>query len=177
MSYRHLHVILFALGVLLAGFAPASVRAQEVEGRLLYQLEVTQPNTRSQGWLGTLFSEDGTAIVAAPGAVVETKIGAFENMPCPYLWSICGFIRKGMLPVTEISDPTALLDDNTWIYRLFIHAEGSRSEGLTGVLLHGEDQVSPTGIRRVETPLGVFLAVNNDGQLWGNSGWFPETWN
>ncbi len=176
MSFHHLPKILCALGLSVASLTPASLSAQNAEGRLLYQLEITQPNTRSQGWLGTLFGEDGTITDAAPGEMVETKIGTFESMPCPYAWSICGFIRTGMLPVTPMSDFSAILEDNTWVYQLYIHAEGSRSEGLTGVLLHGGEQVFPGGTRRVETPLGVFLAADNDGQLWRDAGWFPETW-
>lgn len=161
----------------LATVAPGLALAQQVDGRMIYQLEVTQPGTRSQGWLGTLYDENGAAIAADPGAIVETAAGPFENLPCTYLWSQCGFIRVGMLPVAAPSSLAALTEDQAWVYRLYIHGEGSRSEGRTGVLEQGGTVVFPGGMRRVETPLGVFIAVDNGGQLWGDAGWFPETWN
>lgn len=172
--------VLAVLGVVAGAVAigaPGWGEAQQAEGRLIYQLVVTQPGTRSQGWLGTLYDETGAAIVAAPGARVETPAGNFENLPCTYLWSQCGFIRVGMLPVTAPSSPSALMENQAWVYRLYIHGEGSRSEGRTGVLEQGGNPVYPGGMRRVETPLGVFVAIDNGGQLWGDAGWFPETWN
>jgi len=170
---------LFARLAVVLGVAglPVQAVAQAPDGRLIYQLEVTQPGTRSQGWLGTLYDETGASIVAEPGATVETLAGTFEYRPCTYLWSQCGFIRVGMLPVTAPSSPAALMENQAWVYRLYIHAEGSRSEGRTGVLKQGGIAVFPGGMRRVETPLGVFVAVDNGGQLWGDAGWFPETWN
>ncbi|GEM_PF-6012747 len=156
---------------------PDTAQAQEADGRLIYQLQVTQPGTRSQGWFGTLYDEAGAAVTAEPGATVKMPFGTFENLPCTYLWSQCGFIPAGMLPVAPMTGFAALTEDQAWVYRLYIHGEGSRSEGMTGVLLQGGAQVFPGGMRRVETPLGVFLAIDNQGQLWGDAGWFPETWN
>lgn len=176
MVFRSFRAGLAGLAAGLAALAPLALRAQEVDGRLVYQLEVTQPGSRSQGWLGTLYAENGGAIEAAPGAVVETPLGAFENHPCPHMWSQCGFLRVGMLPVTLPGGFEALTADQSWVYRVYIHGEGSRSEGTTGVLLQGGVRVHPGGTRRMETPLGVFIAVDND-QLWGDAGWFPETWN
>jgi len=166
-----------ALGCSVVLGAPGTLQAQEVDGRLIHQLAVTQPGTRSQGWFGTIYDSAGAAIVAEPGAIVETPVGSFENLPSPTMWSQCGFIRVGMLPVTPMSGFAALTEDQAWVYRLYVHAEGSRSEGLTGVLEQGGMQVFPGGMRRVETPLGVFIAVDNGGVLWGESGWFPESWN
>lgn len=177
MLCRSVFAVLVGVVSGLAVLAPRPAPAQAVDGRLIYQLEVTQPGTRSQGWLGTLYDEGGAAIAVAPGGLVETLVGNFENLPCTYLWSQCGFIRVGMLPVAPMSGFATLTEDQAWVYRLYLHGEGSRSEGLTGVLLQGGAQYFPNGARRVETPLGVFLAVDNGGQLWGEAGWFPETWN
>ncbi|MDP2064155.1 MAG: hypothetical protein Q8Q63_10875 [Phaeovulum sp.] len=177
MAFRSVLLLLAGIACGLAGLAPRAALAQDVDGRLIYQLEVTQPGTRSQGWLGTLYDDAGRAIATAPGTIVETRVGAFENLPCTHLWSQCGFLRVGMLPVTAMSGFAALTENQAWVYRLYIHGEGSRSEGLTGVLLQEGLRIFADVGRRVETPLGVFLAVDNGGKLWGNAGWFPETWN
>ena len=93
---------------------PDPAQAQEADGRLVYQLQVTQPGTRSQGWFGTLYDEAGAAVTAEPGATVKMPFGTFENLPCTYLWSQCELTPAGMLPVAPMTGFAALTEDQAW---------------------------------------------------------------
>ncbi len=144
------------------------------DGRLFYEMVVTNPGTRSQGWHGTLYGPDGKPVAAEPNALVDTGAGMFRYVACDVLWKPCGFIREGTQPVPATS-AAALLDSEAWRFRLYVHAEGSRSEGWTGELFHGEVITMPT-LDPVETPLGTFVWTGESGMPWGWSGWRPVAW-
>jgi hypothetical protein len=82
-----------------------------------------------------------------------------------------------MLPVAPMGGLAAFTEDQPWVCQLHIHGEGSRSEGLTLVLLQGGARLFPDGAWRAETLPGVFPEGDNGGRLRGDAGWFPEAWN
>lgn len=155
-------------------FSAASALAGE-NGRLFYQMEITNAGTRSQGWHGTLYDLSGAPVKAAPDALVQTKLGTFRNVPCQNLWDACGFIREGTLPQAAPSSMDALTDPVPWIYRLYIVAEGSKSEGLSGELVHGDKTISSEGAKTIETGMGRFIPLMAE-HLWDWAGWAPEGW-
>ena len=67
----------------------------ETSDRLVYEIVVTEPGTRSQGWHGVLYDPAGNPIVATPGETVTMPIGEFIDVPCSAPWDICGVIRMG----------------------------------------------------------------------------------
>ena len=154
-------------------FAGGAALAQAAEGRLAYEIVVTDAGSRSQGWHGILFGADGGALAATPGVTVETGFGVFEAHACTHAWTPCGFIRAGSQPRSAplLDDPVA------WGFRLFVTAEGSRSEGWRGELRHGDTLVAATaGAPAVDTQMGRFVSMGESATLWGWSGWVPEDW-
>lgn len=168
--------ILAVLAALAAGVLAPAVPAQPAdEGRLFYEMTITLPGTRSQGWNGTLFGPDGAALEPEPGAVVDTHVGTFRAYPCTHLWTPCGMIRDGSLPVPPAATVEAQFDPQGWTFRLSVSAEGTRSEGWHGALWHGDTLMPATG-DPVETAMGRFVPVGESEHLWGWSGWVPEGW-
>jgi hypothetical protein len=117
---------------------PVAARA-ETSDRLVYEIVVTEPGTRSQGWHGVLYDPAGNPIVATPGETVTTPIGEFIDVPCSARWDICGMIRADMVD-QRTND---IIDSKPWLYRIYVDAEGSRSELWTGILLHDGMEIPP----------------------------------
>lgn len=156
--------------------AVGEVSAQTRNGRLFYEMVVTNAGTRSQGWHGILYDADGRSVAANPGVPVETSIGVFEAHACLQPWTPCGFIRAGSLP--QSPPPSAVLNDPVgWGFRLFVSAEGTRSEGWRGELRHGTEVVPAiAGSAPVNTQMGRFVSLGSGDHLWGWHGWSPEAW-
>ena len=69
-------MVLAVAGVLLAGCASlgAAPPAPQQSARLLYQIEVSAPGTRSQGWRGVLYGEDGAPIALAATRPIHARL-------------------------------------------------------------------------------------------------------
>lgn len=169
------HRLAITIAVLVAALVPALAQ-DRTEGRLFYEMVVTNPGTRSQGWTGALFGPDGSALTAAPDAVIDTKIGAFRYHVCSVPWDACGFIREGSLPVPGSPSLAVLTDPLGHHFRLYVTAEGSRSEGWRGELWHGDAVLTPVAGETVDTVMGRFLALEPGDVPWGWHGWQPESW-
>lgn len=169
-SSQGLGLVVALVPLALAGHAGL---AQSAGGRLAYEMVVTNVGTRSQGWHGVLFGADGQPLAATPGVTVETGFGAFEAQACNLPWIPCGFIRSGSPP-----SPAVLVDDQVaWGFRIFVTAEGSRSEGWRGELRHGNAPVAAhAGAAPVDTQMGRFVSLGEGATPWGWSGWVPEAW-
>ncbi len=175
-------ILICRLGFLFV-FAVASLAAVDLasaqsrsDGRLFYEMHITNAGTRSQGLIGTLYGADGAAIDIAPGETIETAAGVFRMHACAQAWDTCGMIREGGRPEDAMS-LEALTDGVPWAFRLYILAEGSRSQGWRGELWHGDQMVSPASAEIVETALGRFVSEGESPYLWGWSGWAPASWN
>ncbi len=156
----------------LAQITPAA--AAEVPGRLAYEIVVTNPGTRSQGWIGTLHDMDGAAMVVDPGKTVETPVGTFVSVACRELWVPCGMIEQRMAEWMKTNTGNAILDGEDWSYRLHVGAEGSKSEAWTGQIVHAGILVDQ-GPGKTDTPMGPFVWVDSP-YAWGQHGWFPTSW-
>ena len=156
--------------------------------RLVYQIEVTAPGSRSQGWHGTLYGRNGDAITIPPGETVTTPIGTFASVACTLPFRPCGMIRTDMIAWMKTHNGNVIMDSKSWAYRLYVTAEGTRSEGWRGELLHGGSAVdAPPGssgrllkpIRApsesLTTPMGPF-SWQESHVPWGRHGWFPVSW-
>ena len=142
--------------------------------RLFYEITVTAPGTRSQGWHGTLYDPDGHAVVVEPDDVRQTNAGDFVGVVCAQAWTPCGFIHSDMLRWMQTNPGNVIMDRKPWVYRLYVGAECTRSEGWRGELLHGGRVVRPK-TKRIATPFGPF-AWKVSVHLWGQTGWFHKVW-
>ncbi len=141
--------------------------------RLFYQIEVTNPGTKSQGWTGTLYDQNGSAMEVPAGQTVSTGAGSFESVNCQLLFIPCGMIHTRMVAWMKTHNGNVLMDSN-WTYRLYVIAEGSRSEGWRGELLNDGQSVQPPP-ETASTPMGPFQ-WSDSAQMWGDHGWFPVSW-
>ena len=142
--------------------------------RLFYQITVTNPGTRSQGWKGTLYDPAGKAIEIEPGKSVKTHVGEFVSIACKLLWVPCGMIQSDVVNWMKTHEGNVIIDARSCEYRLFVSAEGSKSEGWRGELVWGDVVVTPK-FERVLAPMGIFVWSENS-QIWGLHGWFHEAW-
>jgi hypothetical protein len=152
--------------------------------RLYYELEVSLAGTRSQGVRGRLFDPSGRSVAVSPagaviaesdasGGVLLTNAGAFAQRPRVHLWDVSGMINLALLPPQQINNPAV---DGPTLFRLFVSAECSRSEGWRGELsaAPGAPPVPPSN-EPIETPMGRF-SYRSSPHPWGQEGWFPEAW-
>lgn len=155
--------------------AEAAASAVAVGGRLFYEIVVTAPGTRSQGWHGVLYGEDGREMVVPEGETVSTALGSFTNVPCEHMWSTCGLIHEDMIEWMKAHQANVILDSKPWSYVIDVDAEGTKSEGWTGLLTHGGEEVLPLSGRTL-TPMGPFVVQGSGTDPWGVNGWYPESW-
>lgn len=167
-------IALVSIGIFQTTMEP-DAKADEVAGiggRLLYKIVVTDPGTRSQGWKGTLFDRNGQPLDVEPGKTVRTRIGDFVSVACDLPWVPCGMIHASTLASTL--EVNIVLDTNPAEYRLYVTAEGTKSEGWQGELQYGSKIIKPQ-FDRVLAPMGFFVWSQNP-DIWGPHGWIPETW-
>jgi hypothetical protein len=157
--------------VLLAGSAAAE--AQPAGGRLFYEIVVTNPGSRSQGWHGTLYGQDGRPAEVPAGQTMATGVGDFVSVACEELWVPCGMIHVDTLAWMAAAGGNVVMDASRWEYRLYVTSEGTRSEGWHGELVHGADlaEASP----ELATPMGTFVWLDYPFP-WGWHGWFHRAW-
>lgn len=142
-------------------------------GLLLYQIEETAAGSRSQGWHGTLYDETGAAVELAPGEARRTAAGIFVGVACTMPWRPCGAIPQEMLKGPNHDLAENVIMDESWSYRVFVTAPGSKSEGTRG-MLYRDGTAVVAGERKISTPMGVFVWAENEN-LWGAHGWYPES--
>ena len=188
-----MNLIRFVLGALASLLVAACVASPQpgplsqqpplVRERLFYELEVSLVGTRSQGVRGRLFDRSGRSVaVNAAGAVVAeheagggvlvTNTGAFVQRPRVHLWDVSGMINELMLPPQRINHPAV---QGPTLFRLFVSAECSRSEGWRGELLSVRGGASIPEGEPIDTPMGCFV-YRSSPHPWGQHGWFPESW-
>lgn len=143
--------------------------------RLAYQIEVTDPGTKNQGWHGTLHDLDGSVISVPVGWTVTNGGGRFINIAPKQDFDPFGMIHVDMVKWMETENGNVVMDSDSWAYRLSVAREGTRSEGWYGELLHGGN-VIPVQEGPFEAPMGPFLWTE-DPNLWGRHGWFHVSWN
>jgi hypothetical protein len=137
-------------------------------GRTFYQIVVTSPGDRGQGWNGTLFQQSGAALPMQPGQPVQTNAGTFVPVPCGAPHDPCGFIEQRMTATltNENLGPTQLT------YRLLVGAECSRSEKLFGEILRDGKPVLGKAKDTLATPMGQF----EWRESYSEQGWFHKLW-
>ncbi len=148
--------------------------ASAADARLFYEITVTAPGTRSQGWRGVLYDPSGAPLARPAGSVVETNAGPFVSVACDWPWVPCGFIHEDQLRWMQTNGGNFIMGRDTWVYRLTVTAPCTRSEGWRGELLRNGQAVR-TKKRRLPTPMGPFHAKTS-AHLWGQSGWFHTAW-
>jgi hypothetical protein len=144
-------------------------------GRLIYEIVVTAPGSRSQGWHGVLYDTSNNPIEPAVGQTVTTALGEFVNVPCNHLWDACGMIRKDMVEWMTAHQANVIMDSKPWLYRMYVSAEGSKSEVWTSRLLHDGAEIFPD-LKPIDTPMGPFRTGAPMTIGWAHAGWFPASW-
>jgi len=144
--------------------------------RLVYQIEVTSPGMKNQGWHGTLYGKDGKPMPVEPGKIVHTHIGDFIGVA-----NTAPFVPYGMIHVDQLAwmkthNGNEVMDTEPWVYRLFVTLEGSKSEGWRGELLHGRGVIGePSDDKPQPTPMGPYRWLKGKA-LWDPKGWFHVSW-
>jgi hypothetical protein len=149
---------------------PAAARGE----RLVYEIVVSDPGTRSQGWQGTLYDEADRPVVVAPGDRFENRLGVFESVACAQAWSACGMIHADMLAWMKTHEHNVIMGPEPTVYRLFVLHEGTRSEGYEGRLFVNDAEITPCAPPRA-TPMGTFVCKGRT-HLWDRAGWYHEAW-
>lgn len=144
--------------------------------RLVYDITVTGPGTKSQGWRGTLFDKNGEPMQVEPGKTVTTNVGEFISVAQKTLWDPYGMIHVDMVRWMKAENGNVIMDSEPWQYRLYVAQEGSQSEGWRGELRHSRGIITGTaGAEPVKTPMGPHAWVENE-QLFDWHGWIHVSW-
>lgn len=170
---------LCAVGVIFGAVLLASTQTPPANavapGRLFYEIAVSAPGTRSQGWQGVLYDAGGNPVDAPAGQTITTALGVFIKVPCVHLWDACGMIRTDMAEWMKTHQANIIVDAKPWLYRMYVSAEGSRSEVWRSRLLHDGQEIFPLE-DAVETPMGPFRTGGPMASGWAQAGWFPSSW-
>jgi hypothetical protein len=142
--------------------------------KLVYEIVVTAPGTRSQGWKGTVYDLSGKPLEIAVGETVKTRFGEFKSVACTHIWSTCGLIRTEMVQWMKTHNANEIMDAQPWRYQLYVIAPNSKSEGYEGVLVHGPNEIG-IEVPTVETPMGLFVSKGRS-HLWDRGGWYHMSW-
>jgi hypothetical protein len=144
--------------------------------RLAYQIDVTDPGSRSQGWHGTLYDKNGQAVQVAPGKTVHTNIGDFVSVAKADPWVPYGMIHVDQVAWMKTNNGNVIIDNQPWSYRLFVAQEGTKSEGWRGELLHGHGIIGqPSDAKPLATPMGPYQWLSGK-EPWQPKGWFHVSW-
>ena len=133
--------LILACGVLAAqsSFGPAHASQQ----RLVYEITVTNPGSKSQGWHGTLYDRSGQPVQAEPSTRVKTIAGEFESVAESQPWVPYGMIHGDTLRWLKEHGADVIFDSEPWAYKLYVTNEGTKSQGFRGELLRGRGVVTP----------------------------------
>jgi hypothetical protein len=155
---------------------PAAAQA-EPPGRLFYEIVVTAPDTRSQGWHGVLYDSDGNPVQASPEQTVTTPLGDFVNVACIQPWDACGMIRVDMAEwmKTHPTNVPTVGASNDWTYRMYVSGEAPADQVWKSALLHDGTEIAPDATP-IDTPMGPFRTAGPDAIGWARAGWFPVSW-
>jgi hypothetical protein len=173
--------VLASLVTLWLAAAPAQPMAGAAP-HLVYDIIVTQPGTRSQGWHGLLYGDDTaldaqseTALAVPAGWRVITPLGTFVSVACLHAWSACGMIREDMAAWLATGPTFNTLGGEAWVFRVIRVIGPDGAEQWQGQLLRDGAAVLPTE-SPVATPMGPFIVGGQPvtGAVW--SGWAPESW-
>lgn len=166
--------LVIAAAVVGAALIPVKAHA-DPPGRLVYEIEVGAPGTRSQGWTATLYDAVGDPMEAAAGQTLTTALGEFVSLPCGAPWDACGMVRTDMAEWMKTHQANVIMDTHPWVYRIYVNAEGSRNEVWTSTLLHDSVEI-PAGTEPVDTPMGPFRTGGPTAVGWARVGWLPVSW-
>ena len=142
-------------------------------GRLVYDMAVTAPGTRSQAWTAILYDPAGDPIEAEPGQTVTTPLGEFVRVPCVNPWDACGMIRSDMAEWMKTHQANVIMDSQSWVYRVYLGGEGSGSEVWTSRLLFMTTAEISPDVKPINTPMGPFRTGGPTATGWARAGWFP----
>jgi hypothetical protein len=147
--------------------APAAEQRPVVKEQLLYEITVTAPGTRSQGWHGTLYNANGQPMQVAVGKTETTVIGELVSVA-----AVSGqrWQPYGMIPVKPGMTNDIMPD--AWSYKLYRTGIDTRCPSWRGELLRGDIVVTPqTGSKQVQTSMGQFIWATEP------HGWIHKSWN
>lgn len=168
LMMRRTIVVVLAAAVVWESAAFAS------DQRLFYEIKVTAPGTRSQGWHGSLFDREGHELAVEAGQTVHTNAGDFVSVACTQPWIPCGLIHADQMRWMNRNGGNFVMDRGPWRYRLYVTAQCTRSEGWRGELLH-DGRGAGTRVKIRRTPMGTFVRTASS-HLWGRKGWFHISW-
>lgn len=156
-----------ACALLAALSFPPRAHAQEKhpadKERLSYDIVVTDPGSKNQGWHGTLYDEKGQPIAVEAGKTVTTEIGELKSVARETPWKPHGMISTAQEIVNEVMP-------DRWSYKLYKTGVGTRCPSWRGELLRNDAVVKPQGGAPTMTPMGPFIWIE------GPHGWAHKSW-
>jgi hypothetical protein len=162
---RGLLLVLLAAAAFPFG-SPAFAAGSE---RLVYQIVLTLPGSRSQGWHGVLYGPNGTPRVVPAGQRVETDIGTLISKPIQMglAWRPYGMVPAAPGMRNDIAK-------GPWNYRLYETGIGTACKAWRGDLISGGKPVPhPKPGVSLRTPWGPF--VWRPGRGWAHHAWKVRT--
>jgi hypothetical protein len=146
--------------------------------RLYFATIETAAGSKSQGWHGILYAEDGVPVILAPGEDVETfettgglPFKRFVGVAAKEAWYPYGAIPDVLIQGGNVANNVM---DGWWHYQIWVEAEGTRSAATSGVLILDGKVVRPdTPNTTIKTAMGDFAWVEND-TAYGAHGWYPK---
>ncbi len=165
--------LLVVAAVVGATLMPVEAHA-DPPGRLVYEIVVYAPGTKSQEWTATLFDPSGNPIATPAGHTVTTPLGEFVNVAYN-LFQPSGMIRTDMAEWMKTHNANEIMDMKPWAYRLYVDGEGSDTAVWTSTLLHDGTAVPPD-TNPIDTPMGQFRTAGPDATGWARAGWLPVSW-
>jgi hypothetical protein len=134
--------------------------------QLIYEITVTDPGVKMQGWHGTLYDVNGNAMKVEVGKTVMTDIGELKSTAAD---PIMVWKSYGMVPTTPGMENHPMPDP--WSYKLYGKGIGSKCSSWRGELLRGNAVIKPpAGGDQVQTPWGTFIWLNE------SHGWVHKSW-
>jgi len=165
--------LLVVAAVVGASLIPADAYA-DPPGRLVYEIVVHAPGTKSQEWTATLFDPSGNPIETPADQTVTTPLGEFVNVPYN-VFQPTGMIRTDMAEWMKTHNANEIMDMKPWTYRVYVDGEGSDTAVWTSTLLHDGTAVPPD-TNPIDTPMGQFRTAGPDATGWARAGWLPVSW-
>ncbi len=162
---RRLLLVLLAAAAFPFG-SPAFAAGSE---RLVYQIVLTLPGSRSQGWHGVLYGRNGGPRVIPPGKRVETDIGTLVSVPpkTGWMWRPYGMVPAAPGMRNDIAKAP-------WSYRLYQTGIGTACPAWRGELIRdGKPVPRPKPGASLRTPWGPF--VWRKGRGWAHQAWKVRT--
>ncbi len=129
----------------------AAEKAPVNNEQLAYEITVTAPGSKSQGWHGTLYDKNGQPMKVKSGEKWSTDIGILVSVKYKQK-----HIPYGMISENQLKRIENILMDESWSYKLYRTHTDSKCPSWRGELQRRNVVIKPDTGEQVQTPMGPF---------------------